>query len=157
MSQARCGDHRCMNTHTMAPRRLTGLAAALVSTLLLSAACTANSGSPAPGAPPASVQSLIGDAACDDDSQCRTIGVGAKACGGPEAYLAWSTLNTDGEALRRQADREAERRRAEGEKRGEMSTCSVVPNPGAHCARPVDATAGARGVCRLRDGSRAIS
>lgn len=147
-----------MNKHSMPPLRLTGLTATLASTVLLSAACTANSSSPAAAAPTPSVQSLIGDAACNDDSQCRTIGVGAKACGGPEAYLAWSTLSTtDAEALRRQADREAERRRAEGEKRGEMSTCSVVPDPGAYCARPAGAAAGARGVCRLRDGARAIS
>lgn len=143
-----------MNTHTIARLRRLG---AVAGTLVLSAGCTAGSNPSAASPAPTSVQALIGDAACDSDSQCTTIGVGAKACGGPQAYLAWSTLRTDGEALRRQADREAERRRAEGEKRGEMSTCSVVPDPGAYCARPAGAATGTRGVCRLREGTRAIS
>jgi hypothetical protein len=145
-----------MNAHPFARLRLTRLGA-VASTLVLSAACTAGNDSPAASPPPSSVQSLVGDAACDDDAQCRTIGVGAKACGGPQAYIAWSTLRTDGAALRSQADREAERRRAEGEKRGAMSTCNVVPDPGAYCARPAGAAAGARGTCRLREGTRAIS
>ena len=58
---------------------------------------------PAPAAPPgdtlAQIRALIGTAACTDTSQCRTVGIGARPCGGPQAYLAWSTAHTDGAAL----------------------------------------------------------
>ena len=46
------------------------------------------------------VTTLIGDAECDNQSQCHAVGVGAKACGGPAGYLAWSEKKTDPNALR---------------------------------------------------------
>src|ERR1700751_2827805 len=49
------------------------------------------------------IVALIADGACDSDSQCKTIAIGAKACGGPEYYLAWSTKRTEAAALREAA------------------------------------------------------
>ena len=43
----------------------------------------------------AAIRALIGDAACDSNAQCHAVGIGARACGGPSAYLAWSSLRTD--------------------------------------------------------------
>jgi hypothetical protein len=83
------------------------------------------------------VQGLIGDAACDSDAQCRTIAVGAKACGGPEAYLAWSVLRTNPQRLQQAVDQENETRREAVRRGGEFSTCSVVPDPGAYCPMAV--------------------
>lgn len=102
----------------------------------------------------ASIQSLIGDAACSSDAQCKTIGVGAKACGGPQSYLAFSTARTDESALRALAEASAEADRKRAEAKGMVSTCSVVPDPGAFCDlnRP---TAGSAGSCRLHDGKGA--
>jgi hypothetical protein len=95
-----------------------------------------------------SIPSLIGDAACDSDAQCRTIGVGAKACGGPDAYLAWSTKRTDEDALQALVERQAEARRKAISDKGMMSNCAFVADPGAYC----EPRAGASGVCRLRSG-----
>ena len=99
---------------------------------------------------------LIGDAACDDDSQCRTLPVGSKPCGGPEYYLAWSTKRTDVAALRQAAAGDVS---PPGSRRpGEVSTCVVVTDPGAYCARATGPDAGAAqtpgGVCRLRGTGR---
>jgi hypothetical protein len=125
---------------------------ALLATLALSAACAAVD-SASPSQATASVEALIGDAACDSDAQCRTIGVGAKACGGPQAYLAWSSQRTDGAALQQAAERQARAARAAAEASGIMSNCMVTKDPGAFCAGGDGAAAA--GVaparrCRLR-------
>ena len=33
----------------------------------------------------------IGAATCTEHAQCATLPVGYKACGGPDAYVAWSS------------------------------------------------------------------
>lgn len=91
------------------------------------------------------VSALIGDAACDTAAQCHSIGVGAKACGGPAAYLAWSGKNTDEGALRAAVRRHADAQREEEARAGMNSNCMVTPDPGASCV-PV-ATGGSR--CQL--------
>jgi hypothetical protein len=114
--------------------RLAGLAL-----LLASSACRSN----APQAPAASggsapllarIDAERGAAACDTDAQCHTIGIGHKACGGPERYLAWSSKNSDGTRLRALVAEHAAARGAEDTKKGMMSTCSVVQDPGAACS-----------------------
>ena len=48
----------------------------------------------AAGSPEALMQQItaeIGTARCEQDSQCRSLPVGHKACGGPTGHLAWST------------------------------------------------------------------
>ena len=97
-------------------------------------------------------RALIGDAACDDDSQCRTIAVGAKGCGGPEYYLAWSTRRTDTAALEAAAkdDAAAQRTRVTGPRM--RSDCRWVTDPGAYCAA-ADGDTGSGATarsCRLR-------
>ena len=127
----------------------------LLTALALSAACAGVEPAPSAAAS-ASVAALIGDAACDSDSQCRTIGVGAKACGGPQAYLAWSSKRSDGAALQQAAAREASAARAAAEASGIMSNCAMVRDPGAYCAATTGADAasaagaGASRRCRLR-------
>ena len=79
------------------------------------------------------MRQAIGDAPCSSDAQCRTVPVGAKACGGPAAWWAWSQAHSDGAQLQawsRQLDR-LQRKRFEAT--GEQSTCQVVPDPGAAC------------------------
>lgn len=93
-----------------------------------------------PGAPRAhealkQIDRLIGAARCREDSQCRVAGIGARACGGPETYRAWSTMHTDARALDTWLQVYAQERQRWHEKVGLMSTCEVVPAPGARCAR----------------------
>lgn len=134
--------------------RLHGLRIAAATALLLaSAACRSDAPQTAPqplagNAAAGSSASLLAridaarSTACTADAQCRTIGVGAKACGGPERYLAWSSRDDDGSRLRALVAEHAAARRAEDSKAGMMSTCSVVPDPGAACVA---------GQCVLRD------
>ena len=88
---------------------------------------------PASGDTLAQIRALIGTAACTDASQCRTIGIGARPCGGPQAYLAWSTAHTDGAALAALAEKFKLEREAANAASGELSTCQFFPDPGASC------------------------
>jgi hypothetical protein len=99
----------------------------------------------------ASPRTLVGDAACDTDAQCATIGVGAKACGGPASYLAWSALRTDGARLRAAVEREAEAQRQAQAASGRVSDCALAVDPSAYCDRSQPRAAGPAGVCRLRE------
>jgi len=38
---------------------------------------------------------VAGDASANDSTDCRYVGLGAKACGGPWEYLIYSAVNTD--------------------------------------------------------------
>lgn len=123
---------------------------------LLFAACTACSSgaqtdqaqAAAPGAPPAAapvaqrqpatgtlarIQALVGTPACTSDAQCHTLAIGAKACGGPERYLAWSSAHTPETELRSLGEAYKEERRAANAASGMMSTCSFLADPGAVC------------------------
>jgi hypothetical protein len=75
----------------------------------------------------------IGDATCSAADQCHTLAVGHKACGGPETYLVWSSRASDGARLRTLAEAYASARRAENQKSGRVSDCSMVSDPGARC------------------------
>ena len=112
------------------------------------AACAAGEMAPPPP-PAATVRELIGNAACQSDAQCATVGVGGKACGGPDAYLAWSTGTTDEGTLRATAQREAAADRKVAAAKGMVSRCDVVRDPGATCVGARSGASGA-GVCRLR-------
>ncbi len=81
----------------------------------------------------AEIKTLIGDAPCDDASQCRTIAVGFKACGGPGSYLAWSTKNVDEAKLKDLAQRQIAAEQAESQRAGMISDCRLVTDPGAVC------------------------
>jgi hypothetical protein len=80
------------------------------------------------------VQAEIGDAACDEPQQCRSIAIGNKACGGPDAYLAWSTKrNGDGSKLQALVSAHAAVRAEENRIGGMASNCAMVLDPGASC------------------------
>jgi hypothetical protein len=119
---------------------------------LACAACTTQAQSPAKPAPaPAGqagtlgeIRALIGAASCSDASQCRTLAVGARACGGPEGYLAYSTAQTDESALRALGERYKAERQAQIAASGEMSDCRFISDPGAVCSA---------GTCQLGTGS----
>lgn len=79
------------------------------------------------------IQSLIGSAACNDHAQCQVLPVGARACGGPQSYLAWSSAHTDRGALEVLGERYKAERLAQIAARGEMSDCRVIAEPKAVC------------------------
>lgn len=96
------------------------------------------------------IQRLIGNAACRDDGQCRALPMGSKPCGGPEAYLAWSVVATNGGQLEALAARYREARQARNQRLGLMSDCAVLPEPQVRCLR---ADAG-EGRCTLATSPR---
>jgi hypothetical protein len=79
------------------------------------------------------IQAANSDLACDNSSQCHSLGVGSKACGGPENYIAWSSKNSDGAQLKALVEQHSAARRADDKRLGMMSTCSIVSDPGATC------------------------
>jgi len=116
---------------------LLGLGLPLV--LLAGACSSAPTKAPALAAAPLSQRLLqeleveIGEARCNSDAQCHSLAVGAKPCGGPEGYRAWSSQGSDGAKLKAIAERQAAARRAENEASGLMPNCAVEPDPGASC------------------------
>jgi len=119
--------------------------------LLLFAACTACSGgahttpqpaaaqaaAPARPAPPADllarIKALAANPSCSSDAECRTLPLGARACGGPQAYLPWSSAHADEAELRALGDAYKEQQRAANAASGMMSTCQFLVDPGASC------------------------
>ena len=108
---------------------------------LAGVACAGDGTAPAPvpASSPVTAQGLpaitaaIGLAACDTPAQCRSIGIGAKACGGPESYRAWSVKDADERALRAAVAAHAAARTAENLRNDMRSTCALEPDPGASC------------------------
>ena len=118
--------------------------------LALLAACAAHGGDQvdAPAAASqndtlARIHALVGTPSCTEDSQCRTMAVGEKSCGGPERYLAYSTAASSEAELKALGDIYRAERHEANTRSGQVSTCSVVVDPGAVCRA---------GACALRPG-----
>ena len=124
-----------MHTTTLS-RTLAGLALLLASTACRSDPPQAPSTAAASRTADllARIEAERGDAACDTESQCHSIAIGNKACGGPERYMAWSSKANDGTRLRALVAEHAAARKADDAKSGMASTCSFVTDPGATCS-----------------------
>lgn len=107
----------------------------VVAVALVVAACEAAPPAPADEAARvlAQIRAEIGDGACRSDAQCRTLPIGARACGGPAAWWAWSTQRADAAHLHALAARLQTLERQRIEREGLLSTCIAVPDPGAAC------------------------
>lgn len=93
------------------------------------------------------IKTLIGAAACTSTAQCRTLPLGARACGGPEGYLAYSTANNAETALKALGERYKQERKASNEASGMVSDCRFMMDPGAVCQA---------GTCQLVPGGPEI-
>ena len=115
--------------------------AAWVAVLLLVSACqaqplpakSASASLAAEAALLARIEAEVGGAACTSSAQCRTLPIGAKACGGPARWMAWSTTTGRADQLLAWSAQLADLQRRRFEATGMMSTCSIVPDPGAVC------------------------
>lgn len=78
------------------------------------------------------LHALSAASACTASAECATVAVGAKACGGPEYYLAFSPdkLPQAREVAGRHAALRQEANAREPEQR---SNCRFIPDPGAAC------------------------
>lgn len=73
------------------------------------------------------IRSMVGVATATELSQCRMLKVGARPCGGPEYYIAYSTENVDPETIETMAEEYTELRRWLNEEQQMMGTCEVIP------------------------------
>lgn len=121
--------------------------------LLAVALATISCANPPPASGIHQIEQLIGDAACSNATDCRVIGVGALACGGPAGYRAWSITRTDARTLEEAVARDAAIRREEIARAGMLSTCAVKPVPGVTCARTAERVGVGR--CVLTPGGSA--
>ena len=114
---------------------------------LAATSCAQTSATP-PASLRAEIEQMIGSAPCSKNSECHVIGLGARDCGGPQEYKAWSSAHTDGTRLQVLVAKDAQVQRLENERLGRRSTCQVLPEPAVECTRPADAPTGP-GRCTL--------
>lgn len=72
---------------------------------------------------------MAGKAQADNVAQCRVVGLGAKACGGPQSYLVYSTLNGNESDLLQKVERYNALMRMQNEQLGLLSDCALVVEP----------------------------
>jgi hypothetical protein len=96
----------------------------------------------------ARIHALVGTPSCTEDSQCKTLALGAQPCGGPEDYLAYSSAHTLEPELRALGDAYGAQRRAAHAQAGRMSNCRFTPDPGAVCRAGVCTLGAAQPVAR---------
>jgi hypothetical protein len=115
----------------------------LLVALLASAACSAIADDGAQTL--ARLRELAGQGRCGDSAQCHTVAIGAKACGGPEAYLPWSGADpaVAPQVSALAAQYTAARRAANQAAPAMASDCRLIPDPGAMCVLPAAAPAAA--------------
>jgi hypothetical protein len=127
--------------------------ACLLAAMAPGAGASAPAGSGADGSVAAlrsQIQALVGEAPCSSDADCRSSPIGAKACGGPEAYIAWSARTTDEAALGTALAGYTAAQRTAITREGRVSNCEFVTDPGAVCV----ASGQAGGRCQLRKQPR---
>jgi hypothetical protein len=116
--------------------------------LLACLAVACSHAAPGPSDTLAQLRALGRDGACTADAQCRTVPVGAKPCGGPEAYQAYSTARISPDKAQALAERYRKERQAENERSGLASDCRMLMDPGARCRA---------GTCQLGTGGGAAT
>lgn len=134
-------------TQTDIDRSTLRLGSAIVG-LLLAAGCQSQSLGDAITVPPkniahddlqaeltlvARISKEIGDATCTYNTECRTLPLGDRACGGPVSWLPLSTVVSDIDELNLLAAKLASLQRLNNARSGMQSTCQYQPDPGAVC------------------------
>jgi hypothetical protein len=94
---------------------------------------SASGAAPAASDTLARIHALVGKAECSSDSQCQVLPIGAKACGGPAGYLAFSNADTSAAEVQALAQRYHAEQQASNQRSGMISNCRVVPTPAAAC------------------------
>lgn len=96
-------------------------------------------GASAPSAPQltstrAQLASLLTNASsCTSDGECKTVSTGAKSCGGPTAYRAYSDKGPGAAQIPDVAQKERDLSMEEAKASHRVSACFMLADPGAHC------------------------
>ena len=78
------------------------------------------------------IAQLVGDAPCSNVVNCRVIGLGARPCGGPEEYVAYSTW-TRRDDIEAKATEYTFLREELLAQRREAGACVALPEPKVAC------------------------
>ena len=78
-------------------------------------------------------QTLTGASACTVDTECHSVAVGAKACGGPTGYRAYSSKTVSSASVDALAQRQRDLAAQAARESHQVSTCYMLADPGAHC------------------------
>ena len=83
---------------------------------------------------------LSGASACTVDTECHSVAVGAKACGGPTGYRAYSSKTVSVASMDALAQHERDLAAQAARDSHQVSTCYMLADPGAHCQQNKCAT-----------------
>jgi hypothetical protein len=72
---------------------------------------------------------LAGDGSCDELSECATLAVGSKACGGPSSYIVYCASAIDEAALIEKVDEYTQLEQDYNLANDIVSTCEDEPEP----------------------------
>ena len=78
---------------------------------------------------------LAAASACSVDTECHSVAVGAKACGGPTGYRAYSSKTVSTASVDALAQHERELAAQAARDSHQVSTCFMLADPGARCAQ----------------------
>ena len=82
------------------------------------------------------ISAVISDASwCRNIVNCRVVGLGARPCGGPEEYVAFSIWNNTGDELRNLVTEYNLLREDLMLDSDEVGTCEILPKPNADCVQ----------------------
>lgn len=79
------------------------------------------------------LQKLTNDKSCQQDQECKVLGIGARACGGPDQFIVYSENHTDGKMLAITSERYAKLKKEKQSRLGVAGTCQVLETPLAAC------------------------
>ena len=80
------------------------------------------------------IAAVISEASwCRNIVNCRVIGLGARPCGGPEEYVAFSIWNNTGDELRNLVTEYNLLKEELMLDSDEVGTCEVLPKPNTNC------------------------
>lgn len=71
--------------------------------------------------------------ACTSDTECHSVAVGAKACGGPTGFRAYSSKTVSSASVEALAQRQRELAAEAARASHKVSPCFMLADPGAHC------------------------
>ena len=78
---------------------------------------------------------LTNASACTVDTECHSVAIGAKACGGPTGYRAYSSKTISTASVDALAQQERDLAAQAARNSHQVSTCYMLADPGAHCEK----------------------
>jgi hypothetical protein len=70
---------------------------------------------------------------CTVDTECHSVAIGAKACGGPTGYRAYSSKTVSTASVDALAQHERDLAAQAARESHQVSPCFMLADPGAHC------------------------